>query len=188
MNKKQIKDLQCILRSFELNEIVFSNIQLMVEKERFILDEKRFGYENKNTDYWDEKAFELDERIDALENDANDLDDIASSIHNLINQIRVKIGEVENNANQLNQLQHNINQLRNQSVQTIRDPLFASCARYIATQSVVSSSSLQRRFNIGFKRAAIIMDQLESAGIIGPDLGGKPRSILVDPMLIESYI
>lgn len=48
-----------------------------------------------------------------------------------------------------------------------------------------SSSMLQRRFNIGFNRAARIIDQLEEAGAVGPQNGAKPREILVDAMTFE---
>lgn len=69
-----------------------------------------------------------------------------------------------------------------------RDPLFAQCARFIVTQSSASTSSLQRRFSIGYNKAGKIMDQLEAAGIVGPAQGAKPRQVLVDPMSIESYL
>ena len=48
-----------------------------------------------------------------------------------------------------------------------------------------SSSMLQRRFNIGFNRAARIIDQLAGFGVIGPANGSKPREILVDSMTFE---
>ena len=48
-----------------------------------------------------------------------------------------------------------------------------------------SSSMLQRRFNLGFNRAARIIDQLEEFGVIGPANGSKPREILVDSMTFE---
>ncbi|MDE6332039.1 MAG: DNA translocase FtsK 4TM domain-containing protein, partial [Muribaculaceae bacterium] len=48
-----------------------------------------------------------------------------------------------------------------------RDPLFADCARFIVTQSTASTSSLQRRFSIGYNKAGKIMDQMEAAGIVG---------------------
>lgn len=69
-----------------------------------------------------------------------------------------------------------------------RDPLFPQCARFIVTQSTASTSSLQRRFSIGYNKAGKIMDQLEAAGIVGPAQGAKPRQVLVDPMSIESYL
>ena len=48
-----------------------------------------------------------------------------------------------------------------------------------------SSSMLQRRFSIGFNRAARIIDQLTEMGAIGPANGAKPREILVDSSTFE---
>ena len=48
-----------------------------------------------------------------------------------------------------------------------------------------SSSMLQRRFNLGFNRAARIIDQLEEFGAVGPQNGAKPREILVDSITFE---
>lgn len=48
-----------------------------------------------------------------------------------------------------------------------------------------SSSMLQRRFSVGFNRAARIIDQLYEIGAIGPQNGAKPREILVDSMKFE---
>ena len=50
-----------------------------------------------------------------------------------------------------------------------------------------SISMLQRYFKIGFNRAARIMDQLEEAGIVGPEEGTKPRRVLMSPEQFEQY-
>ncbi len=64
---------------------------------------------------------------------------------------------------------------------TDRDPLFEDAARYLcSTGDTPSTSSLQRRFSIGYNRAGKIMDQLEAAGIVGPPQDGKQRQLLVD--------
>ena len=47
---------------------------------------------------------------------------------------------------------------------------------------------LQRVFKIGFNRAARIMDQLEEAGVVGPEEGTKPRRILMSMNEFEQYI
>lgn len=71
---------------------------------------------------------------------------------------------------------------------TDRDPLFEEAARFIAGSGTASTSSLQRRYSIGYNRAGKIMDQMEAAGIVGPSQGGKPRQVLVDPMYIEQLL
>ncbi len=60
---------------------------------------------------------------------------------------------------------------------TNRDKLFEDCARIIVQMQSGSTSNLQRRLNLGYNRAGRIMDQLESAGIVGPANGSKPREV-----------
>ena len=69
-----------------------------------------------------------------------------------------------------------------------RDPLFEECARLVVTSGQASTSSLQRRYSIGYNRAGKIMDQMEMAGIVGPSQGGKPRQVLVDPIQLERIL
>ncbi len=60
-----------------------------------------------------------------------------------------------------------------------RDPLFEEAARLIVASQQGSTSSIQRKFSIGYNRAGRIVDQLEVAGIIGPFEGSKARQVLV---------
>lgn len=69
-----------------------------------------------------------------------------------------------------------------------RDPLFEDIARWVVTSNTASTSSLQRRYRIGFNRAGSIMDQLEAAGIVSPASGGKPRQVLVDAQTLEAIL
>lgn len=69
-----------------------------------------------------------------------------------------------------------------------RDPLFEECARYVVQTDTASTSSLQRRYSIGYNRAGKIMDQMEMAGIVGPTQGGKPRQVLVDVVTLEQIL
>lgn len=70
-----------------------------------------------------------------------------------------------------------------------RDPLFEEAARIIVSSQQASTSSLQRRYSIGYNRAGRLMDQLEAAGIVGPAMGGKPREVLViDLMQLENKL
>lgn len=73
-------------------------------------------------------------------------------------------------------------------VTTDRDPLFEESARFVVLDSTASTSSLQRRYSIGYNRAGKIMDQLEMAGIVGPSMGSKPRQVLVDTAHLEQYL
>lgn len=66
-----------------------------------------------------------------------------------------------------------------------RDPLFEEIAQWVVQSDTASTSSVQRRYSIGYNRAGRIMDQLEAAGIVGPATGGKPRKVLLTPMDVE---
>ncbi|MDD7547455.1 MAG: DNA translocase FtsK, partial [Lachnospiraceae bacterium] len=61
-----------------------------------------------------------------------------------------------------------------------RDELFEPAGRFIIESDKASIGSLQRKFKIGFNRAARIMDQLSDAGVVGPEEGTKPRQILMN--------
>ncbi len=58
------------------------------------------------------------------------------------------------------------------------DPLFNEAASMVVESGVGSTSFIQRKFSIGYNRAGKIMDQLESVGIVGPQIGSKPREVL----------
>ena len=66
-----------------------------------------------------------------------------------------------------------------------RDPLFEEAVKFVVTSNTASTSSLQRRYEIGYNRAGRLMDQMEQAGIVGPAQGSKPRQVLVSPMDID---
>ncbi|MFA7494185.1 MAG: DNA translocase FtsK [Proteiniphilum sp.] len=60
-----------------------------------------------------------------------------------------------------------------------RDPLFDEAARLIVVHQQGSPSLIQRKFSIGYNRAGRLMDQLETAGIVGPVEGSKPREVFI---------
>jgi len=59
------------------------------------------------------------------------------------------------------------------------DPMFEECAKLVVSSQQGSTSMLQRNFSIGYNRAGKIMDQLQKAGVVGPQVGAKPRDVLV---------
>ena len=60
-----------------------------------------------------------------------------------------------------------------------KDALFEDAARLIVQNQVGSTSLLQRRMKLGYNRAGRLMDQLEAAGVVGPNQGSKARDVLI---------
>ncbi|MEX0895803.1 MAG: DNA translocase FtsK [Patescibacteria group bacterium] len=58
-----------------------------------------------------------------------------------------------------------------------KDELFGQAAQFVAAEGKGSSSLIQRRFSVGYNRAARILDQLHAAGMVGPSEGSKPREV-----------
>ena len=66
-----------------------------------------------------------------------------------------------------------------------KDPMFEEAVELILVTGQASASYLQRKLKLGYARAARIIDQMESEGIVGQPEGSKPREILVEP---HSYL
>ena len=64
-------------------------------------------------------------------------------------------------------------------VEEYDDPLYNEIVEFVIETQKASASLLQRRFKLGYNRAARIIDLLEERGIIGPPNGAKPREVLV---------
>ena len=64
-------------------------------------------------------------------------------------------------------------------VEEYDDPLYNEIVEFVVDTQKASASLLQRRFKLGYNRAARIIDLLEERGIIGPSNGSKPREVLV---------
>ncbi|WP_338985398.1 DNA translocase FtsK [Spiroplasma endosymbiont of Diplazon laetatorius] len=65
------------------------------------------------------------------------------------------------------------------SVGGSRDSMFDEIKNYVIRSQKASTSLIQRKFNIGYNRAARIIDELEMSGIIGPQNGSKPREVYI---------
>ena len=59
------------------------------------------------------------------------------------------------------------------------DPIYNEVVEFVVSTGKASASLLQRKFSLGYNRAARIIDELEENGIIGPQNGSKPREVLV---------
>lgn len=69
-----------------------------------------------------------------------------------------------------------------------RDEYFVYAGQFVIESDKGSIGMLQRKFKIGFNRAARIMDQLAEAGVVGPEEGTKPRKVLMSMEQFEAYI
>ena len=72
------------------------------------------------------------------------------------------------------------------------DPRFEEAARMVVTTQRGSTSDIQRRLGMGYARSGKVMDQLQAAGIVGPQEGSKPRQVLVSDLaeldsIIQAY-
>ena len=61
------------------------------------------------------------------------------------------------------------------------DELLPDAIELVVSSGQASVSMLQRRFRIGYNRAARIVDMMEARGIIGPQDGSRPRQVLLTP-------
>ena len=69
-----------------------------------------------------------------------------------------------------------------------RDEYFIYAGQFVIESDKGSIGMLQRKFKIGFNRAARIMDQLADAGVVGPEEGTKPRKVLMSLEEFEQYV
>jgi DNA segregation ATPase FtsK/SpoIIIE, S-DNA-T family len=100
---------------------------------------------------------------------------IADKIYKLLQQIDSRLTKVEEKLDQHNTIEPMFND--------DPDPLLAPAVDLILQYDKASPSLIQRYLQIGYARAARILDQLEKAGIIGIAVGAKPRRIFIDKAL-----
>ena len=67
------------------------------------------------------------------------------------------------------------------------DDLYDDAVSLVLEQRTASVSMLQRKFRIGYSRAARIVDQMEARGVVGPPEGSKPRQVLLSRAEVERY-
>ena len=97
-----------------------------------------------------------------------------------------QISNVAEHAHHDDTINTNIDAQRNFNID--RDPYFVDAGRFIIEKEKASIGMLQRVFQIGFNRAARIMDQLAESGVVGEEDGTKPRKVLMSMEEFEKYI
>jgi S-DNA-T family DNA segregation ATPase FtsK/SpoIIIE len=110
---------------------------------------------------------EIEELVDRLANMSGSFNDDAMEF-------------LENGGPQDNQDDFSFGSHLNSSLSTggSGDDLFDQAVNVVMEQRAASASMLQRRLKIGYNRAANLIDELESKGIVGPAQGAKPRSVM----------
>jgi S-DNA-T family DNA segregation ATPase FtsK/SpoIIIE len=69
-----------------------------------------------------------------------------------------------------------------------RDPLFAKAAHTVAAEGRGAASLLQRKLNVGYTRAARLIDQLAEQRVVGPFEGSKSREVLMDVLQVDELL
>jgi S-DNA-T family DNA segregation ATPase FtsK/SpoIIIE len=100
-----------------------------------------------------------------------------TEIEKIVNHIKKQAGDVTYNEEILKEAQQ-------VTLQMESDELMPQILRFLANQKTISVSMLQRKFRIGYNRAARIVDELHDKGIVGPSQGSKPREVI---MTIEQF-
>ncbi len=100
---------------------------------------------------------------------SNDVQEKMESLSNSTSNTTVTISDVENSDDG-------------------RDAYFVEAAAIITDKEKASIGMLQRYLKVGFNRAARIMDQLEEAGVVGPEEGTKPRKVLVKKEELDAIL
>ena len=109
------------------------------------------------------------------------------------------VTEKNGNANYSTDVQQKLDNMQNSGNTTVsisdmdaggdgKDSYFMEAAKIVIDKDKASIGMLQRYLKVGFNRAARIMDQLEEAGIVGPEEGTKPRKVTMSPEEFEMYM
>jgi S-DNA-T family DNA segregation ATPase FtsK/SpoIIIE len=110
-------------------------------------------------------------RLRREEAQARGLDPVTSTEANILDEVRA---------------QEDTGELESDEEPGERDKLFRQAAELCIQHQGGSTSLLQRRLRIGYGRAARIVDQLHTAGILGPPDGSKPRDVMIDFTQLDS--
>ncbi len=109
-------------------------------------------------------------------------------VEDLLDFIRQQGAEVEANEEIISFTENALKQEEDGPGKEIQDELMEKAIDVVLSTGQASSSNLQRRFRIGYTRAARLIDTMEEMQIIGPNRGSKPREILMTNEDVQSML
>ena len=119
------------------------------------------------------KIEQLQEEISAIED--SKYQNIFNGLLSIIEDISDSIEEIDYKQDTL---EENIKYI-DEDIIGLQDELFEEVCRYVFEQGTASTSSIQRRYKIGYNRAARLVDMLERHGFVSEQRGSKPREVFM---------
>lgn len=101
----------------------------------------------------------------------------------IIEHIKNEVGE----HTYANDIEEKISNVNTDEVSSA-DELLVECIEFVVANEQASASMLQRKFKIGFNRAARLIDDMQERGIVGPSEGSKPRKVLISKQDLEGLL
>ncbi|WP_368346768.1 DNA translocase FtsK [Peptostreptococcus anaerobius] len=101
----------------------------------------------------------------------------------IIEHIKNEVGE----HTYANDIEEKISNVNTDEVSSA-DELLVECIEFVVANGQASASMLQRKFKIGFNRAARLIDDMQERGIVGPSEGSKPRKVLISKQDLEGLL
>ena len=168
-----INDLIDISRNKEtsdmINNLVLKGKIVGIKLIMFSKVEKKY-LNFKIIDNYVEK-YTIDEIINKIKTDFNGLDDIKEENNKKLEYTPSNPLYNNNNINNYNS--------ELEIIEEYDDPIYKEIVDFAISTGKISASLIQRKFKLGYNRAARIIDLLEERGIIGPPNGSKPREVLI---------
>ena len=118
-----------------------------------------------------------DNKYKELEKNYNDILEKYIKLNNVVINLNKEIRELKHDFNKY--VLQPISYIKNISDIDYNDPLYDDVVSFAIKNGVISASLIQRKYRLGYNRAARLIDMLEKRGVIGPQIGSKPREILI---------
>ena len=126
-------------------------------------------------------------KLKEIENDLNSsygygYDDFISNYSKSLEEIIKKYNVIYKN------YKSNMKESENVDIDYTKDPMYKEIIEFATETGKISASLIQRRFRLGYNRAAHIIDLLENDGLIGPQMGSIPRDVLISPNSNKNFV